>query len=324
MSAEVSLPVAFLIGLFSTLHCWGMCGGIIGALSMAMPQPVRRRGPRELLILSCYNFGRIGSYTVAGVLTAAIGFAFSSAAGGVRGALQVLSGLMLIIIGLRIAGWTPGTGLLERAGLRLWRRLQPLAQPFLPVDSPSKALVVGAVWGWLPCGLVYSVLLWSATSADPVRGGLYMLTFGLGTLPGMVGAGWLAGRLPAALRRPLWRRAAGTCLLLLGLAVLTTPYRSSRSGGAPTVSSSSMRIWWRGASRSSYWPDLIAQKNSSPMNATSTRETPISRKMIFTAVRYRDSLAEFSTTSSELSDIPSAAIQGSTRPDAAAGSASRL
>jgi len=243
MPAELSLLVAFLIGLFSTLHCWGMCGGIIGALSMAIPEPVRRRGPRELLILTCYNVGRIGSYTVAGILTASIGFAFSAAAGGGHGLLKVLSGLMLILIGLRIAGWASGPTLLERAGLRLWQWLQPLARPFLPVDRPYKALVVGAVWGWLPCGLVYSVLLWSATSADPVRGGLYMLAFGLGTLPGMVSAGWLAGRLPAALRRPLWRRMAGTCLLLLGLAVLTSPYWLSSSGGAAVVSSSSMSIW---------------------------------------------------------------------------------
>jgi len=225
MPAEVSPAIAFMLGIFSTLHCWGMCGGIISALSLAVPVRAGGNRGREWLMLACYNFGRISSYGIAGVLTASAGFIFSSATGHAGHVLlQTLSGLILVLLGLRIAGWFAGLALLEKAGARLWRWLQPLGQPFLPIDRAYKALIIGAIWGWLPCGLVYSVLLWAAASADPLVGGLTMLAFGLGTLPGMISAGLLAGRLPPLLRLPLLRQIAGSVLLLLGFAVLSAPY----------------------------------------------------------------------------------------------------
>jgi sulfite exporter TauE/SafE len=239
MPAEASPAIAFMLGIFSTLHCWGMCGGIISALSLAVPARAEGGRGREWLMLACYNIGRISSYGIAGVLTAAAGFIFSSATGHAGHAvLQTLSGLILVLLGLRVAGWFAGLSLLEKAGARLWRWLQPLARPFLPMDRAYKAVIIGAVWGWLPCGLVYSVLLWAATSADPLNGGITMLAFGLGTLPGMISAGLLAGRLPAVLRLPLLRKIAGTVLLLLGLAVLSAPYLFSEM--APTGHHGSM------------------------------------------------------------------------------------
>ena len=214
-----------MLGVFSTFHCWGMCGGIISALSLAVPARADGGRGRELLMLACYNLGRISSYGIAGVLTAGAGFIFSSATGHAGHAvLQTLSGLILVLLGLRIAGWFAGLAVVERAGARIWRLLQPLGKPFLPMDRAYKAVIIGAIWGWLPCGLVYSVLLWAAASADPLSGGLAMLAFGLGTLPGMIAAGWFAGRLPASLRLPLLRKIAGAALLILGLAVLSAPY----------------------------------------------------------------------------------------------------
>ncbi|MEJ2760507.1 MAG: sulfite exporter TauE/SafE family protein, partial [Gammaproteobacteria bacterium] len=145
--------------------------------------------------------------------------------------LRGLSGLILVLLGLHIAGWFRGLDRVEKAGGRIWRLLQPLGRPFLPMDRPYKAAVIGAVWGWLPCGLVYSVLLWAAASADPVSGATYMLAFGAGTLPGMLAAGWFAGRLPASRHLPLLRKTAGVVLVLLGLAVLSAPWLSA--GGQP-------------------------------------------------------------------------------------------
>lgn len=230
MPAELSYLAALLIGLLSTFHCWGMCGGIIGALSLAIPAPVRRSRLRELLMLVCYNLGRIGSYGIAGLLMASAGFLLGAAAGTAgHFVLRALSGLILVLLGLHIAGWFRGLELVEKAGGRIWRLLQPLGRPFLPMDHPYKAVVIGAIWGWLPCGLVYSVLLWAAASADPVSGATYMLAFGLGTLPGMLAAGWFAGRLPASRHLPLLRKAAGVVLVLLGLAVLFAPYLSAGS-----------------------------------------------------------------------------------------------
>ena len=228
MPAELSHLAAFVIGLLSTFHCWGMCGGIVGALSLAIPAPVRRSRRRELMITVCYNLGRIGSYGIAGLLAASAGFLLGAATGTAGHlVLRVLSGLILVFLGLHIGGWFRGLVLVEKAGGRIWRLLQPLGRPFLPMDRPYKAVVIGAIWGWFPCGLVYSVLLWAAASADPVRGASYMLAFGLGTLPGMVAAGWFAGRLPASLHLPLIRQTAGVLLVLLGLAVLFAPHLSA-------------------------------------------------------------------------------------------------
>ncbi|MEX2525895.1 MAG: sulfite exporter TauE/SafE family protein [Gammaproteobacteria bacterium] len=227
MPAELNHLAAFVIGVFSTLHCWGMCGGIIGALSLSVPENIRRDRFRQGLMTLGYNLGRIGSYTLAGVFTATLGFVFSSATGHVGHlVLQTLSGVILIFLGLYLGGWFSGMNIIERAGMRVWARLQPVGKLFLPPDRFYKAIIVGAVWGWIPCGLVYSVLLWSAASADPLRGGTYMLAFGLGTLPGMLAAGLAAGRLLTWKHLGLFRKAAGAAVILFGVFILISPHLS--------------------------------------------------------------------------------------------------
>jgi sulfite exporter TauE/SafE len=202
-----------------------MCGGIVGALSLGVPEELRRRRGRRVLLTLAYNLGRISSYAVAGVLTATAGFIFSAAAGhGGHLLLQTLSGLILILLGLYLGGWLSGMNVIERAGMRVWSRLQPLGKAFLPMDRFYKALIIGALWGWIPCGLVYSVLLWSAASADPLLGGSYMLAFGLGTLPGMLTAGLVADRIMHWRRLGGLRKAAGVLLILFGLASLVLPH----------------------------------------------------------------------------------------------------
>ena len=169
MPVEISHLAAFIIGLVSTFHCWGMCGGIVGALGMNMPAAYKEQRYKQVFIISGYNLGRISSYTMAGLLTGTAGFIFSSASGQHSHlVLQTLSGLILVFLGLRIGNWLPVIPLSEKLGGHVWKMLQPLGKPFLPVDRFYKALIVGAVWGWLPCGLVYSVLLWSAATASPV------------------------------------------------------------------------------------------------------------------------------------------------------------
>ena len=224
MPVEISHLAAFLIGLFSTFHCWSMCGGIIGALGVNIPAIYNGKRAKHFLITCGYNLGRISSYTMAGLLTATAGFIVSSAAGhGVRLLLPVISGVILLFLGLRVGNWLPPISILEQAGAQAWKLIQPLGKPFLPVDRFYKALIVGAVWGWLPCGLVYSVLLWSAMSADPVYGATYMLAFGLGTLPGMVSAGLLAPNL-LRLKKMTWlNRIAGMLLVGFGLLSILAP-----------------------------------------------------------------------------------------------------
>lgn len=229
------MGVAFVLGLSSTLHCWGMCGGIIGALSMGLPGEVLRAPRRRVFLITGYNLGRIASYSLAGILSGAAGQTLLTLAQSqwAYRALQILGGAILVLIGMHLAGRLPRLQAIEGAGWRIWQWMQPLGRRFLPVNSFIRSVLAGAVWGWLPCGLVYSMLLWTAAGADPILGGASMLAFGLGTLPGMIGAGLASGGMRTGLgNRPL-REIAGMLIILIGLAYAGVNL-ASRSG-APDV-----------------------------------------------------------------------------------------
>ncbi len=213
--------VPFTIGLFSALHCVGMCGGIIGALTMSLPPAVRERRGRLGLYLLSYSFGRILSYALAGALIGVIGQSLFALISPQYGHLVVtgFAALVLAGIGLYLAGWFPRFVLVERLGAPLWRRLEPVGRRLLPVRSPLHALGFGLVWGWLPCGLVYSTLLWTAAAGTALDGALYMALFGLGTLPAVVGAGLVTGWLGRVSRQIRVRQAVG--LLLVAVAIGT-------------------------------------------------------------------------------------------------------
>lgn len=214
---QLNFAIAFLLGLFSSVHCLGMCGGIIGALSMGLPQAVRNSRYVSFLMVCSYNLGRIGSYTCAGVLFGSTVFLFPESRGG-HLVLQIIAAAVLVILGLNVGGWFPRWRLIESFGARAWRYIQPLGKRFLPVDSPVKAVLMGMIWGWVPCGLVYSVLLWAAASGGPASGALIMLCFGLGTLPGMVAAGLAAGGLRGRLQRAALKKGLAVLIILFGLA----------------------------------------------------------------------------------------------------------
>lgn len=201
----------FLVGLLGGTHCVGMCGGIVGALAMGAPG----RWSMHL----AYNSGRILSYTVAGAAAGALGAASMSLEGQmpVRLMLYLLANLMLVALGLYLLGVTRALAFTERAGQHLWRRLQPLTRRFLPARTIAQALPLGLLWGWLPCGLVYSALASSLTAGSASRGALLMLCFGLGTLPNLLLAGILFARLNEFVRRPVVRILSG--LLVLGFGV---------------------------------------------------------------------------------------------------------
>lgn len=205
---------AFLVGLLGGVHCLGMCGGIVGALSLQ-----RSGAPPVRGFHFAYNFGRILSYGAAGALAGAIGMAAGGAA-SVRVGFYVLANLMLLALGFYLAGLWQGVALLERAGGLLWARIRPLATRFVPVDSTPRALASGLLWGWLPCGMVYSVLTSALFSGSAVRGFLVMLAFGLGTLPNLLAIGLTADRLRPLLRKPSVRRGAGLLVAGFGVAGL--------------------------------------------------------------------------------------------------------
>ena len=201
----------FLVGLLGGTHCVGMCGGIVGALSMGAPG----RWSMHL----AYNAGRILSYGLAGAIAGAVGAASLGLDSQVpmRLALYLVANLMLIALGLYLLGVTQALAFTERAGQLLWQRLQPLTRRFLPARTVAQAFPLGMLWGWLPCGLVYSALATALSSGSAVRGGLCMLAFGLGTLPNLLLAGIVLARLNEFVRRPAVRIASGLLVLGFGL-----------------------------------------------------------------------------------------------------------
>lgn len=217
------LLAAALVGLAGGVHCAAMCGGVVAAVG-AQPAPSGMRvipivaTPPRLRMQLAYNLGRITTYALLGALVGALG----------SGALllrqlapveRLLFGgahLFLIAIGLYLLGWLPGLRRIEGAGLLLWRRVQPALSWVLPVTTPPRALAMGLLWGFVPCGMVYTLLLSALFSGSAWNGGLLMLAFGLGTLPNVLGLGLLAGGLRDRLRGAGWRRAGGVAVLFLG------------------------------------------------------------------------------------------------------------
>jgi uncharacterized protein len=225
----VSLIPVFLVGLAGSVHCVGMCGGIVSAFSMAPAgRPrfpvavVSAAGPRAAegaLRVLAYNAGRIGSYAAAGAIAGGIAGGAGALAGlaGWQGAAYWMANLMLVALGLYLMDAWRGLARLEQLGQGLWCRLRPMMGLILPLDSPLKMLAMGALWGWLPCGMVYSVLLTAMLAGSAGGGAAVMATFGLGTLPMLLVLGLAGARLRLALQRAPVRRLTGLLVLGFGL-----------------------------------------------------------------------------------------------------------
>jgi sulfite exporter TauE/SafE len=219
---EYNVGGAFIVGLMGAAHCFGMCGGLIGAFSTNIPNNGQSRLANQLRFLLSYNLGRITSYTLAGALVGGS----ASALGQLFDAdiyllcLRIFAGFMMILTGLYIAQIWFGIVHIEKVGKVLWRYLQPLTRKVLPIKHPHQALLAGMVWGWLPCGLVYSTLTWSVASGSALQGALIMLAFGLGTLPALFAAGMAAKTLAQWVQKRAVRLLSGLLLVLFGLQTL--------------------------------------------------------------------------------------------------------
>jgi uncharacterized protein len=213
MPLEAGLLAALVAGLVGSVHCFGMCGGIAGALGMA--------GGGRASFAVAYSAGRIASYAVAGAIAGTIGAGLAGAA-GLGPWLRLVMGVVLILLGLQVALNLKLLAPLEAAGAQLWRRLAPLARRLVPPRHAGQALALGALWGWLPCGLVYGMLAAAAGSGSALGGATFMAVFGLGTAPAMIGLAWASGRGGTFLtaRR---RRALGWLLVLFGAWTAATP-----------------------------------------------------------------------------------------------------
>lgn len=209
---EFSYLSAFLIGLAGGVHCIGMCGGIASAFTFAIP-----KNQSHTPYIASYNIGRIISYTIAGAITGYLGSLFASSVVAGLLILQGLSIVFLLLLALYISDLYKGLIHFEKAGARLWRYIAPLGKKLIPFRSPLHTLLYGMIWGWLPCGLVYSALTWSLASGSLVQGGLFMLCFGLGTLPALLATSMGAGFLMPILQNKVTRLSIATLLLLFAV-----------------------------------------------------------------------------------------------------------
>lgn len=218
MNIEISWIAAFLVGLFGGVHCIGMCGGIMGALTFGLEEKQHKLKHIWPYLLA-YNVARISSYTIAGILIGGFS-AFSVdliALNHLQQYLLIVAGLFMILLGLYLANWWRVLIYVEQAGSVVWKKIQPLGQRFMPVSTIRQAFMLGFVWGWLPCGLVYSVLIWALASTSALEGGLLLLCFGLGTLPNLMALGLFASSLKRFFYRKPVRILAGVMVMLFGV-----------------------------------------------------------------------------------------------------------
>ncbi|SAY51131.1 sulfite exporter TauE/SafE family protein [Neisseria weaveri] len=206
MGSEISYFTLFLIGFFGGGHCIGMCGGLSGAFALQLPPHINRFGLILLL-----NLGRISSYILIGTLLGALGQIGISLdeTRQLQNILFIAANALLFLLGLYLAGISAAASKIESLGKPVWKRLNPILNKLLPIQSIPACFGVGLLWGWLPCGLVYSASLYALGSGSAVEGGMLMAAFALGTLPNLLAAGLFATQLKSLLQNKNVRRIAG-------------------------------------------------------------------------------------------------------------------
>lgn len=206
MFADVSFLTLFILGFFGGTHCVGMCGGLSSAFALQLPPHI----PRIVLIV-LMNVGRLCSYVLIGVLMGALsqlGLVLDETR-SVQMVLFVLANGLLLLMGLYLAGVWSLAAKVELIGKPIWRKLNPLLNRLLPIQSVGACFGVGMLWGWLPCGLVYNASLYALGSGSAVQGGWLLLAFGLGTLPNLLAVGVFAAQLQGILQNRVVRLVAG-------------------------------------------------------------------------------------------------------------------
>ncbi|BBP44253.1 sulfite exporter TauE/SafE family protein [Thiosulfativibrio zosterae] len=209
---------AFIVGILGGVHCLGMCGGVVGALTFNLPPKVQAHVYRMLPYQLAYNLGRITSYMIVGGLFGLLGASLTSLAQflPIQQALQIIAGGFMVLLGLYLGGWWSAIVMVEKAGASLWQRLKPATTSLMPVKNLPQAWLFGLVWGWLPCGLVYSMLIMALSSGGAFEGAMVMLAFGLGTLPNLMLMGVFVFYFTRLARNLRVRQFAGLSVIAMG------------------------------------------------------------------------------------------------------------
>ncbi len=203
-----------LVGLAGGLHCAGMCGGIVAALSLSRPPSL----PRHTVSLALYHGGRVGSYALLGVL---FGWAGGMAEGApikmIQQGVTVVAGFLMLLFALQVGGF-----------MREWRLLSAIHLPSSPLKKAAAGslpawLAVGLMNGLLPCGLVYAALGMALASASPLAGAVTMALFGVGTIPSLLAVAFAARWLDPT-RRGLALKVASVVVALYGVWYIAKPF----------------------------------------------------------------------------------------------------
>jgi sulfite exporter TauE/SafE len=228
------LVSAILMGLLGSTHCVAMCGGVVAVACGALPTARRGKPLAQVPYTLAYNAGRVASYACAGALAGLLGSTLASFGFAERAflGLRVLAAALMIAVGLYLAGFVKVLRWAERAGEPVWRRIAPLARRFVPVRTPGHALLLGLMWGWMPCGLVYAALGAAATTGSALGGAATMVAFGLGTLPTLLAMGSAAALVARLGKSPAIRTAAAVAILGFGALQLAHVGRAWASAGS--------------------------------------------------------------------------------------------
>lgn len=222
MLTQMNALGAFLVGFLGGVHCLGMCGGIVAAVST---QPAQLSKPSsQLPVLFGYNLGRISSYVIAGALMGGLGQGVFTLVDlkETRDIFGAIAAIFMIILGFYLSGVWNGLQKIEQGGGYLWRKIEPLGRRFIPTKTFGQAFPLGMVWGWIPCGMVYTVLTWAVFVGSWQQGAMLMLAFGLGTLPNLLAMGMAANKLSRLRQNPWIRRGAGLLVGLFGVWMLVS------------------------------------------------------------------------------------------------------
>lgn len=209
---------AFFIGLLGSGHCLGMCGGITSMLTSAIS--ATNQSQRTWLVIH-YNVGRIFSYSIIGFIVALSGSLAAKSIGLPLSFLRIVAAIFLILLGLYLGQWLMWLNHIEKLGKGLWQTISPLSKKLIPVQTKRQAFFLGMLWGWLPCGLVYSTLTWSLATADAIQGALIMFAFGLGTLPALITMSFGITSLKKLLINQVFKKLMAVLLIIYGIYNLT-------------------------------------------------------------------------------------------------------
>lgn len=206
MDTPLTLLTLFILGFFGGTHCVGMCGGLSSAFALQLPPNIKR-----IYLIFLLNLGRLSSYVLIGALMGLLSQvgSFLQHTHEIQRVLLALANILLLLMGLYLAGLFNAASRIDLIGKPIWRKLNPWLNRLLPIQSVQACFLVGMLWGWLPCGLVYNAALYALGSGSAQQGALYLLAFGLGTLPNLLAMGIFATQLKHYLHQRYLRLLAG-------------------------------------------------------------------------------------------------------------------